>query len=426
MLRGRLDRTNAAEGTSHAAAGASERRVTVLQIIPRLDGGGAERTTVEICEALTAVGARALVASEGGRLAAAVEQAGGEVIAFPAASKNPLRLIANALALARLIRRRNIDLLHARSRAPAWSALWAARATGRAFVTTYHGAYASKGALKTFYNSVMARGDLVIANSHFTAARIARLHKVAGEQVHVIHRGLDPDVFDPRKIGEARRTALLSEWGLPAEHDRPLLLLPGRITRQKGHLTAIDALAALDRKTDPRPLLILAGGDQGHGAYRAEIEARAAALGLSEQVMLVGHCADIAAAYALADCVLVPSLLPEAFGRTAAEAQAMGVPVIASDIGAIAETVLAPPQTPAAERTGWRVPPGDARALAGALREALSLPHNQRRELAARGRTHVLASFTLARMVSRTLRVYDLLLGTHLAPPLDESGGDAA
>ena len=154
--------------------------VTILQVVPRLDTGGSEQTTVEIAEALSQAGARALVATEGGRMATAIASCGGEIVTFPVASKNPLTILANVRRLARLIEERGVDLVHARSRAPAWSALLAARRTGRPFVTTYHGAYGNPGPLKTFYNSVMARGDRVIANSRYTADLIAARHRGRG------------------------------------------------------------------------------------------------------------------------------------------------------------------------------------------------------------------------------------------------------
>src|SRR5262245_36942331 len=173
------------------------REVTILQVVPRLDAGGSEQAAVEIAQALTSVGASALVATEGGRLATAIADAGGEIVPLPVASKNPLTILANARRLAKLIEERGVDLVHARSRAPAWSAFLAARRTGRPFVTTYHGAYGNPGPLKNFYNSVMGRGDRVIANSDYTAQLIAARHPTARERIRVIHRGVDLARFSP-------------------------------------------------------------------------------------------------------------------------------------------------------------------------------------------------------------------------------------
>jgi glycosyltransferase involved in cell wall biosynthesis len=390
-------------------------RPTILQIIPNLDTGGAELSTLEIVSALAAAGARALVATEGGRLEAEVAARGGELLRFPAATKSPLRMLQNAAALGRIIRDEGIGLVHARSRAPAWSGLFAARRAGVPFVTTYHGAYAERGAAKRLYNSVMARGDRVIANSAYTAQLIQGRYGTTNDRLRVIHRGVDLQLFDPAGIGAERQRVLAEAWGIgPGQR---VILQAARLTSWKGQRVLIEAAAVLAKaRRLGDAVLVLAGDDQGRTAYTAELRQRADALGLGDRVRMPGHVADIAAALAVAHVAVVASTEPEAFGRSAAEAQAMGCPVIATNIGAPAETVIAAGSDgPGEAATGWLVPPGDPEALAGALGTALELAPEVRMVLGARARRHVAARFTVEAMQHATLSVYDEVLGTSLA-----------
>lgn len=413
-------RTKVPAGTGADGGGAP----TVLQVVPELATGGAEKSAVEIAAALARLGARTLVASRGGRLVADLAAAGGIWIPFPADTKNPLRLIANIFALVKLIRRENVRLIHARSRAPAWSALAAARIAAIPFVTTYHGAYGGTGRVKTFYNSIMARGDKVIANSHFTATLVRQRHAPPQGRLVVVHRGVDLDLFDPAKIDVKRFYALREAWGLTG-NGAPILLLPARLTFWKGQETAICAARLLVERGIGDFVMVLAGSDQGRALYSTKLRRLIRDLGVENQVRLVGHCADMAAANRLAAVTLVPSTEPEAFGRTAAEAQAMGTPVIASALGAVCETVLAPPEVAEDARTGWRVTPGDPAALADAIAAALALPGAAREAMGARGRAHVLANFSTARMQAGTLDVYDSLLGTALGGAFRALAGTA-
>lgn len=381
---------------------------TVLQIIPALNAGGAERTTIDIAGALAEVGARALVATEGGRMVGELQARGGLWIPFQAGTKNPLRIWANGRRLARLMREEKVDLIHARSRAPAWSAMLAAQQTGKPFVTTYHGAYAQKSEWKKRYNSVMARGDVVIANSHFTATRIIETWPEAIARVRVVHRGTDLSAFVPAAVGVERVEALRRAWGVPP-HQR-IILLAGRLTGWKGQRIQIEAAARLRDAGIDDVVHVLAGDPQGRDGYVAELDAMIAERGLGTIVRRVGHCSDMPAAFLAAAIATVPSVEPEAFGRIAAEAQAMGCPVIVSDIGAAPETVLAPPDVPAGQRTGWRVPAGDAAALADALGEALNMGASARDALSARARAHVEAHFSLPVMTRATLAIYAELI----------------
>lgn len=397
-----------------------DKRPTILQIIPDLDTGGAERTTVEMADAIVRAGGRAIVLASGGRMCADVEAAGGEMVLFPAASKNPARMLANASALAAIIRRERVDIVHARSRAPAWSALLAARRTGTRFLTTYHGIYNEKGRIKRAYNSVMARGDIVIANSDYTAAVVRQRYGIDEARIVVVNRGVDVARFDRGNVTDDRIAALRRSWNLA--DDARVILHPARLTRWKGQPVVIDAAARLFR--DPAfadVVVILAGDAQGRQSYVEERERQIASHGIEGRVRLVGHVADMPAAMAIADLVLIASTDPEAFGRTSVEAQAMGVPVVATAIGAPPFTVLAPPGTPASEATGRHVPPGDATALAAAIAELLSLPPDARRAMADRARAHANRRFTTRALQRATLSVYDRLLGTHLAERFDNA-----
>ncbi len=388
-------------------------RPTILQIIPRLDAGGAELAVAEIAEAVTGAGGRALVLAELGRLAPKVEAAGGEVIAFPAATKNPARMLGNARAIARFIADKGVDLVHARSRAPAWSGLIAARRTGVPFVTTYHGAYREAGPIKRFYNSVMARGDVVIANSRYTAALIAERYATPAARIAVIPRGVDAEKFDPGRVSAERVAVLRARWGV--DQSTRLILHAARLTSWKGQSVVIDAagqLAAAGKLGSA--VVILAGDAQGRDGYREALQMQIESLGLKGRVRLVGHVEDVAAAYLTAHVTIVASTGPEAFGRSAIEAAAMQCPVIATNIGAPPETVRAEPAVPPGATTGWLVAPGDVQALAARLAEALDLPQEGRTAIGERARRHVLAQFTTRAMQRQTLAVYDRLLGTVL------------
>ncbi|MBK1662159.1 glycosyltransferase family 4 protein [Paracraurococcus ruber] len=364
--------------------------LTVLQVLPALVAGGVERGTLEIAGAVIAAGGRALVASAGGPLVHPLEAMGARHITLPLRSKNPAAILWNGLELATLARAEGARIIHARSRAPAWSALLAARRSGARFVTTYHGTYNEGAPGKRLYNSVMARGERVIAISNFIAAHIRRRHGTAADRIRVIPRGVDPAVFDPAAVAPERVEALRAAWALPA--GRPVILLPARLTRWKGQLVLVEAMARL-----PDAVAVLVGA--GRDGFRAEVEARAAALGLGDRVRLVGHVEDMPAALLLADVVVHASTDAEAFGRTVIEAQAMGRPVIASDLGAPRETVQQ-------GVTGWRVAPGDPAALAGLLQAALDLPPEARAELGQRARAHVLTRYTVQAMQDATLDVY--------------------
>ena len=264
---------------------AERRRPIVLQVLPALNTGGTERGAVDVAQALVEAGGTALVASSGGRMVHELKRVGATHLTLPVHSKNPLVMFLNANRLARLAVRHDVDIIHARSRAPAWSALRAARRAGRHFITTFHGTYASGGGLKRRYNSIMTRGERVIAISAFIADHLREVYGVESERVRVIHRGVDLDVFDPAKVDPERLVRLASEWRLP--DGVPVIMLPGRLARWKGQRVLIEALARLGRQD---LCCLLVGSDQGRPRRRRELERLATGHGLASVVRLVGHC----------------------------------------------------------------------------------------------------------------------------------------
>ena len=380
------------------------RGATILQVIPHLAAGGAERTTIEVAEALVAAGATALVVSVGGRLEKELARVGGELIRLETApTKNPVEIRANANRIAKLVTARKISLIHARSRAPAWSALWAARQTKIPFVTTYHGVYNAKGSLKRLYNSVMARGAKVIANSDYTARHIVQEHPWAADRIVTIPRGVDIAKFSLEAVAPARREALAAAWKIELGVD-PIILLPGRLTGWKGHREAIAAAAALHSGGVSNWRMVFAGDPQGRDGYVAELKQLIASAGLDGRVVMVGHCSDMPAAFALSDITIAPSNEPEAFGRVAAEAGAMGLPAVGSSIGAQGEIIVD-------GVTGLIVPPSDPAALSTAIAKLLAMGPDSRKAMGQKAQARVLERFTTSALQKATLSVYEGLLG---------------
>lgn len=369
---------------------------TVLQVLPALGaGGGVERGTIEVARAISDAGGRSLVVSAGGSQVHEVARANAEHFTLPVDSKNPFVLRANIERLQRLIIDEKVDIVHARSRAPAWSAYYAAKRTDRAFVTTFHGTYGAGNPIKRKYNSVMTRGDRVIAISNFIAGHMRQHYGVQSSKIRVIHRGVDLTRFDPAKVSAERVATLAGQWRL--DDGVPVVMLPGRLTRWKGQAVFLEAISRLGRK-DLRCVLV--GSDQGRTDYRRELEDLIVRHDLASVVRIVDHCADMPAAYMLTDVVVSASTDPEAFGRIIPEAQALGRPVIASDHGGARETVIE-------GETGWLTPPGDAQILAATLEKVLSLDGSARRRLSKKAIAHVRSEFSKDAMCAKTLDVYN-------------------
>jgi glycosyltransferase involved in cell wall biosynthesis len=371
--------------------------------VPKLETGGAERTTIDVAAALVREGFIAYVATKEGRMLDELIDVGGTWVRFPAHTKAPHTMLANAFRLRDIVRERKIALVHARSRAPAWSAFFAARMARVPFVTTYHGIYNANTAVKRFYNSVMARGDAVIANSEWTAAHIAREYRFKPKRLAVIPRGVDMVRFDPDAVPKARVDALRQRWNVkPGE---TVVLLPGRLTRWKGQAVLIEALARLKRAGRLDLVhAIFVGDAQGRNSYEAELRLQTTAQGLDNVVHIAGHENDMPAAYLASDIVVSASIDPEAFGRVAAEAGAMERPVIATNHGGAREVV-------APERSGLLIPPGDSGALADALTTLVEAGGERRAEMGRAARIHIADRYTVERMCADTLAVYRELLG---------------
>ena len=379
----------------------------ILQIIPELQTGGAEQTTLDIGQALVSREWASYVASAGGRMVDRLTSGGSHHIELPLNSKNPYTIWRNAGRLAKIIKDEKIDLIHARSRAPAWSSLIAARQTNIPFVTTYHGAYNENSKLKALYNSVMARADQIIANSHWTADLIRNRNPWAKDKITVIHRGTDFDSFVAGSIAPERLATLRQNWNITP--DDQVVLHLARITGWKGQNVVIDAAARIAADF-PAVKFVLAGDAQGREEYLAGLKKQIQTHGLEDTVLLPGHCSDPAAAMAIANIVVVASIEAEAFGRAAVEAGALEKPVIVTRIGAVGETVLAVPDVPPTRRTGWKVEPGSSTDLAGALRDVMTMDEAERIGVGKRARLHGKEAFSLEQMCSKTIAVYGNLL----------------
>lgn len=373
----------------------------VLQVLPALEtgGGGVERSAIDVASALVGSGAHSLVASAGGAQVRELTRAAVTHVELPLKSKSPLVMRRNVERLEQVIKDNDVDIIHARSRAPAWSALAAAHRTGRIFVTTFHGAYNAANPLKRLYNSVMMRGDLVIANSRFIAEHIREIYRLPPERIRVIPRGVDTAIYTPDAVTSSRVIQLANSWSLP--DGASVIMLPGRLTRWKGHHVLIDAVEQL---TGPDFVCIIVGAPKRE-SYRRELKDLIDRRGLESTVWIKDHCNDMAAAYMLADVVVSASTDPEAFGRVVAEAQAMSRIVVAPAHGAAVEQIRS-------GETGFLFQPGDVNALARTLETALNLDGIQRQRMARAAADSARAQYSKDRMCRDTLALYAELLET--------------
>jgi glycosyltransferase involved in cell wall biosynthesis len=369
----------------------------ILQLLPALGDGGVERSVVEMTGLLKDKGIENWVCSAGGALVPSVEANGAHHEVMPVGTKSPWKMITTAHRLARLIDDKGIDIVHARSRAPAWVALAAIRLSRRkpAYITTFHGLYSHKSRLKRFYNSGMLRCPIVIANSNFIRDHIIEVYSYPAEQIIVAPRGIEPAVFDPAILSPELREQARNQLG--GEANRPLVTMVGRLTGWKGHSVLLEAMARARRRDFH--LAFVGGGDAD---FVDALKGQAVALGLADRVTIAGSRRDIPAVLSASDLAISASTRPEAFGRAAIEAQAMEVPVVATDHGGSRETVIH-------GTTGWLISPGDPQAMADAIDEALSDPQRLA-EMGRAGRAHVLAHFTTHGMLEKEYSAYERVL----------------
>lgn len=382
----------------------------ILQVLPELRAGGVERGTIEMAAAIQQAGWQAIVVSAGGPMVHQLTQTGAKHITMELQTKNPIKMRLNSWALARIIKEHQVDIVHARSRAPAWSAYWATQKTGTRFITTFHGTYGIDNKWKHRYNSIMVRGERVIAISQFIAQHIVENYEIDPARLQVIHRGVDVRKFSEDRVTGMRVAELAKSWRMAEEDmDVPVILMPGRITRWKGQDVLLHALARLRE----RPFFcVLLGDDAGHPTYRKELEETIVKLGLAGKARIAPNTSSMAEAYMLASVVVAPSIEPEAFGRIPVEAQAMGKPIIATNHGGFRETIID-------GETGWLVKPGDVNGLTEALVTALSLTPEERAEWAVRARQHACDYFSSDLMQHKTINLYSELLWPNDYPIAD-------
>ena len=371
-----------------------KKELRVLQVLPALEMGGVERGTIDVAIALKQKGHFPVIASRGGRLVSHLRKNGIIHEYLPLHSKNPLTIWRNIGRLAKIIKNHQIQVIHARSRAPAWSAYFAAKKARIPFVTTFHGAYSFTNNLKKWYNSVMTKGANVIAVSKFITKILQDRYQVSSKKIVTISRGVDLEVFDPAKMTEARIEAVMTQMQLP--DDKHIILLPGRMTRLKGHGVLLDALSRLNRDD---VVCVFVGSTANKEAYVKELEDQAVNYGLRDRLYIIPECKDMAAIYKLATLTVFPSVQPESFGRVAAEAGAMGCVVVASNHGGAPEIIVE-------GKTGFLFPPEDCRSLTYTLQKVLDMTQQERSQIKHDAMEHVRKSFDNATMLSKTIKLY--------------------
>lgn len=378
--------------------------LTVVQVIPDLESGGAGASVIQVAEALVAGGHRAVVVSEGGRMEADLKRIGATFVRLPVASKNPSQIVVNGRRLAALAREQRADLLHAQSRAPAWSCLLAGRLASVPYVATCDNLFREQNPLKRLYNSAMVRGARVIALGERLAGLIEERYHTPRARIAVVDRWVDLAKFDPANVSAERVAALARSWGI-APGDR-VVLLPGRLTRRKG---AADLVAAAQRLREAglkKFVCVLVGEEQGGSRFADELWDHVHQSELAEVVRIVGYCKDMPAAYALADIAVSTVLPPGGPQRAMLEAQSMGTPVVASDAGGRAEVLRAPPFAAEGRATGFLYPAGDAAELAQALFKVLAMGPAARAAMGERARAFVVSRFPRQAFTERMLSLY--------------------
>ncbi|MDC2998240.1 glycosyltransferase family 4 protein [Candidatus Pelagibacter sp.] len=377
----------------------------VLQVIPKLGYGGAETGCFDIAHYLPENNCKSFIVTSGGELLKFVDRKKVKIFRLPVQSKNPLLILINAFILIGIILVYNISLVHARSRAPAWSCLLATKITRRKFVTTFHGTYNFKSNIKRIYNSVMARADLIIAGSNFIFSHIKKNYsKYLNEKkkLLVIFRGINVDYFDPTTKIEIDEKKLLKKWEI--EKDKKIILLPGRLTFWKGQEVFIEAINLVNIELGYEAFYaVILGSDQGRDLYKKKLIRLSEQYRLSKQIRFIDHCKDMALAYKVSDIIVSASTEPEAFGRVAVEAQSMEKPIIASNIGGSNETIID-------EKTGFLYEAGNAKSLSNKILRTLNMDETQLKSIGNEGRKNIVQKFNVEKMCFSTYSEYKRLL----------------
>ena len=377
----------------------------VLQVIPKLGYGGAETGCYDIAHYLPENECGSYIVTSGGELLKFIDKKKVKIIKLPVHSKNPLIIFINFLALIGVILINNISIVHARSRAPAWSCLLAAKVTGRKFVTTFHGTYNFNSKIKRFYNSVMVRSDLIIAGSNFIFSHIKENYTKyfdAKKKLLVIFRGINVDYFDPTTKLESDEKKLLKEWQI--EKDKKIILLPGRLTGWKGQEVFIEAVNLVNTELGYEAFYaVILGSEQGRELYKKKLIRLTEQYRLINQVKFIDHCKDMALAYKVSDIVVSASIEPEAFGRVAVEAQSMERPIIASNIGGSNETVVD-------EKTGFLFDSNNAKSLSKKILKVLSMDEASLQSIGKEGRKNIIQKFNVEKMCFSTYSEYKKIL----------------
>ena len=377
----------------------------VLQVIPKLGYGGAETGCYDLAHYLPENNCSSYIVTSGGELLKFIDRKKVKVIKLPVHSKNPFLMLFNSIALIFIILLNNISIVHARSRAPAWSCLFATKITRRKFVTTFHGTYNFKNSIKKFYNSVMVRSDLIIAGSNFIFSHINQNYSKyldLKKKFLVIFRGINVDYFDSSTTLDSEENRLISDWEV--DKNKKIILMPGRLTAWKGQETFIEALNLVNKELgyDSFNAVIL-GSDQGRDIYTKKIKRLAEQYRLTSQLKFIEHCKNMPLAYKISDIVVSASVEPEAFGRVAVEAQSMEKPIIASDIGGSNETIID-------NVTGFLFQSGNAEALSKKIVEVLQLDESRLKSIGIEGRKNIIKKFNVEKMCFSTYSEYKKLL----------------
>ena len=377
----------------------------VLQVIPKLGYGGAETGCYDIAHYLPENDCGSYIVTSGGELLKFIDKKKVKIIKLPVQSKNPFIIFINFLALVGIILINNISIVHARSRTPAWSCLFAAKITGRKFVTTFHGTYNFNNKIKKFYNSVMVRSDLIIAGSNFIFSHIKENYAKylnTKKKLLVIFRGINVDYFDPTTKLESDEKKLLKKWEI--EKDKKIILLPGRLTGWKGQEVFIEAVNLVNIELGYEAFYaVILGSDQGRDLYKKKLIRLTEQYRLINQVKFIDHCKDMALAYKVSDIVVSASIEPEAFGRVAVEAQSMEKPIIASNIGGSNETIVD-------EKTGFLFETNNAKSLSQKILKTLSMDEVSLKSIGKEGRKNIIQKFNVEKMCFSTYSEYKRIL----------------